>query len=110
MQIEKKGNLNDMKIQIWPNCRARVLWPSFVWALLAVLFAPAAAPAGSVLFTAPPQLTNGEYLLRFSAQTGRVFQVQTSTNLTQWTSIATFTTSTGQAEVLVTNPVPMVPR
>ena len=102
--------MNDVKIKIWAKCRVRALWPSFVWVLLLALLAPAAAPAGSVLFSAPPQLTNGGWLLRFSAQTGRVFQVQTTTNLTQWTSIATFSTSTGQAEVLVTNPVPSVPR
>ena len=70
-----------------------------------MLFAPADAPAEPLLFTAPPQLTNGGYLLRLSSSTGRVFQVQASTDLTQWTSIATLTGSTGQAEVLDTNTV-----
>jgi hypothetical protein len=98
--IKKKGNVNNVKMKLCPNWRSCALWLSLVWVLGLALFAPAQAPADSLLFTAPPQLTNGGYLLRFSGPPGRVLQVQASTDLTQWTSIATLTISTGQAEVL----------
>ena len=72
----KKGNVNSPKMQLWPSWRSRTLWLSLGWALRLALFAPADAPAQSLLFTAPPQLTNGGYLLRLSSPTGRVFEVQ----------------------------------
>jgi hypothetical protein len=65
-----------------------------VWALRLVLLAPMDARAQSLLFTAPPRLTDAGYLLRLSSSTGRVFQVQASSDLAQWTSIATVTNRT----------------
>src|SRR5262249_35750997 len=90
-------------MKLCSSWRSRTLWLSFVWALRLVLWTPADAPAESLHFTAPPQLPHGGYLLRLSGPTGRVLKVEASIDLAQWTSIATLTTSTGQAEVLDSN-------
>ncbi len=61
-------------------------------ALLTVLVPPIQVTGGSLAFSAP-----GTFALQFTGDSGAVFAVETSTNLTQWTTVGTLTNLTGTA-------------